>query len=233
MPPIIAVTQGIEHKVERYVQCVRDAGGEPRVVPMRDGLDIPALLGEIDGLLLTGGADVGPERYGQTPDPKAGVESQPERDRNELPLIRAALERDLPVLAICRGMQALNVALGGSLIQDIPNHKWLEDGKSATHEVFIPPGSRLVPILGAGGFMKVNSRHHQGLTLAQKAPGLLASAFSLKDGILEAVDSPREQHRWVIGVQWHPERREELGAQFQKLFLALVSEARGTRAGGT
>jgi len=231
MPPIIAVTQGAGHRVERYAECVRDAGGEPRVVPMADGLDIAALLGEVDGLLLTGGADVGPEQYGQQLDPKAGLEVEPERDRAELPLVRAALERDLPILGICRGMQALNVAMGGSLIQDIPKHRASDDGKSAVHEVFVPPGSRLVPVLGFGGFMKVNSRHHQGLALAQKAPGLLVSAFSLKDGILEAIDSPRDRHRWVIGVQWHPERREELSSSFQRLFEALVEAAKTTRAG--
>jgi putative glutamine amidotransferase len=228
--PIIAITQSPEEPVEPYVACVRDAGGEALVVGMEAPIDPHALLAGVDGLLLTGGADVDPAQYAQAADPAAHVQARPARDAVELPLIRAALERDVPVLGICRGMQALNVALGGSLLQDIPGHRTGDEDMAAVHEVFVPPGSRLTHILGVGGFMRVNSLHHQGLKLPQKAPELLVSAFSVKDGIIEGLDSPSYRHRWVVAVQWHPERRHEVPPRMQKLFSGLVAAAQETRS---
>ncbi|MBI3743932.1 MAG: gamma-glutamyl-gamma-aminobutyrate hydrolase family protein [Chloroflexi bacterium] len=228
--PLIAITSSPEEPVDSYVACVRDAGGEPLVVSMTEPFDACELLNRVDGLLLTGGADVEPSRYGQATEPAAHVHARPERDAQELPLIRAAVQRDMPVLGICRGMQALNVAMGGSLLQDIPNHRARDENTPLKHDVFVPPGCRLTHILGVGGFMRVNSFHHQGLKLAQKAPELLVSAFSMKDGIIEALDSPSYRHRWVVGVQWHPERRDEVPAHMRKLFTGLVFAAQETRS---
>ena len=184
------------------------------------------VIASTDALLLTGGPDVDPRRYGQAHDPQAGLQFSPRRDRWEMTLLKAALERDMPVLAICRGMQLLNVAFGGRLIQDVPGHRMqAQNGRreSAFHRVYISPGSRLAAILGSGGFVRVNSQHHQGLREAQKARTLMASSYSLEDGLIEALESPR--HDWVIGVQWHNEIEEEMPKGFGNLFQSLIERA--------
>jgi gamma-glutamyl-gamma-aminobutyrate hydrolase PuuD len=145
----------------------------------------------------------------------------------ELPLLGAALALDMPVLGICRGMQALNVAMGGGLVRDLPGHSASEtDGKEAAafHHIYIAPGSKMAAIVGSGGFVKVNSLHHQGVIEAKKSPRLLASAYSVEDGVIEALESP--DHDWVIGVQFHPERRMEVPPQFDRLFWGLVDRSR-------
>jgi len=225
-PPVIGITI-FEREKAAYAEAIRAAGGEPRWIALKTMGSAEQMLDSLDGLVLTGGADVEPRLYGEAERPEAHVETSPERDAKEFPLIERALARgDFPVLGICRGMQALNVAMGGKLIQDLPNHRLVEEGKRL-HEVFVPPGCRLTHLLGIGGFMKVNSRHHQGATLLEKAPGLLVSAFSLKDGIIEALDSPRGNHRWVVGVQWHPENRDQLAAFHQRLFTRFIEAAKG------
>jgi putative glutamine amidotransferase len=152
------------------------------------------------------------------------------RDATEFPLLSAALKANIPVLGICRGMQALNVATGGTLIRDIPGHKsHREEGKEVAsyHRIFIAPGSKLAAIIGAGGFVRVNSLHHQAVREPQKSPNMLASAYSLDDGIIEAIES--QYHDWVIGVQFQPERRKELPRQFERLFQGLVYRSRPTK----
>ncbi len=221
--PRIAVTHTSEEPPAPYLAAIEDVDGEPVPFKMASPFDIGEALDSVQGVLLTGGADVDPEQYGQTADPAANVRSRPSRDAVELPLIREALRRDMPLFGICRGMQALNVAMGGTLVQDLPGHRAKDPSVPVMHEVFVPPGARMMAVLGVAGFMKVNSYHHQGFTLAQKAPDLLVSAYSLKDGIIEGVESPR--HRWVIGVQWHPERREEVSRVFRNLFQGLVAAA--------
>jgi putative glutamine amidotransferase len=169
---------------------------------------------------------VDPALYGQTPNPAAGVKSSRPLDDLEMPLLRLALDRDLPVLAICRGMQLLNVAFGGTLIQDLPDHRATHGNgrwESAYHQTYLAPGTRIAAVLGIGGFFRLNSRHHQGLREAQKSPALLASAYSLGDGIIEALESPA--HRWVLGVQSHPEREDETPRAFARLFQRLVERA--------
>ena len=219
-PPSIGIPHAREEPVGPYSEAVEEAGGTPVPLSMEEPIDTEATLEAIDGLLLTGGADVDPIHYGEEADPDANVRARPKRDATELPLIRAALDQDKPVLAICRGMQALNVVLGGKLVQDLPGHRAQDPEEPVLHEIFVPPGARLTVILGSGGFMKVNSMHHQGVRWAQKAPDVMVSAYSLKDGIIEAIESPR--HRWVLGVQWHPERRDEVPKSHQKLFQNLV-----------
>ena len=224
--PVIGITESREEPAGPYVAAVEEAEGLPLLLSMESQCDVGAVLSSVQGLLLTGGADIDPSLYGQRPDPSAHLALNPQRDAQELPLIRGALERDMPVLAICRGMQALNVALGGSLIQNLPNHRGAGEEAPAFHEIFVPPGARMTVILGLCGFMKVNSIHHQGIQWAQKAPDLLVSAYSLKDGIIEAVESPG--HRWVVGVQWHPERRSEVARHHQNLFKRLVAASTGS-----
>ncbi len=202
-----------------YGDCIERAGGVVRWV--RPGDDIAAVLGGIDALLLSGGADIHPGHYGEAPQPKTVLsEGSCQRDALEFPLLRAALERNLPVLAICRGMQLLNVALGGTLHQHIDHHGEQPGGHPTFHEVRFDPASRLAAMLGIADSIETNSLHHQALNAI--APGLEVVAFS-HDGIVEAVEST--QHRWVFGIQCHPERSWETALELDSLFTALVAAA--------
>ena len=140
--------------------------------------------------------------------------------------VAAGVERGMPVLGVGPGMVALNSAFGGAVPTEVPGHDVeLEDGepKSAYHRIYIAPGSKLAAIVGSGGFVRVNSRHGVGLREAHKSPRLLASAYGLDDGVIEALESP--EHDWVIAVQFHPERRMELPPHFDRLFQGLVERA--------
>ncbi|GBD11882.1 Putative glutamine amidotransferase [bacterium HR23] len=227
----IGVITTDERWARPYVEALLPFGSEVLLITPQETRPPARLLEEVDGLLLTGGPDIDPSFYGEAPDPTAGLEVMRRRDEVELPLLRLALEHDYPILAICRGMQALNVVLGGKLLQDIPGHKAeRRDGRweSAYHRIFVTLGSKLAKALGSGGIVRVNSRHHQGLREAQKAPVLLASAYSLEDGIVEGLEHPGKT--WVVGVQCHPERSKEVPPQFQNLFRELVEQARAYRA---
>lgn len=176
------------------------------------------------GLLLTGGVDVNPALYGEKKWPETDRPHRA-RDANELNLLRQALTQDLPVLCICRGHQLLNVAFGGSLLQHIPgdHHRAQASGESRWHEVTVMGRTRLARIYGAGVSIRVNSRHHQGVTPDRLAPGLTVAARS-PDGLIEAVES--KAHRWVVGVQWHPERPEMHPAS-DALFEAFIAACQG------
>ncbi|MEE9324645.1 MAG: gamma-glutamyl-gamma-aminobutyrate hydrolase family protein [Dehalococcoidia bacterium] len=218
--PLIGITTAKNNKATRYLQSIEKNGGTPQLLTSECGLAIEGLLDSLQGLLLTGGDDIDPFYYGDPPTRHSSPDR--ERDAFEIPLVQAALKRDMPILGICRGMQVLNVAMGGKLIQDFPHHR-TNNRESAFHDIYIAPGSRLAVILKAGVITKVNSRHHQGFKQAQKAPNLLASAYSSRDGIIEAVESTF--HRWVMGVQCHPEREDEVPEGFRNLFMALVKTA--------
>ena len=143
-------------------------------------------------------------------------------------IIRAALEADVPVLCTGQGMHALNLAMGGSLAGDLSGHDidaHADEVQSSYHRIFIAPGSKLAKTVGSGGIVRVNSRHRSGVREAQRSPSLMASAYSLEDGVIEALEVPH--HRWVIGVQFQPERRGELPPHFDRLFEALVDRAVG------
>lgn len=184
-------------------------------------------LERANALVLTGGPSLAPALYGETADPGTGLAFDRPRDDMDLTLLRQALDRNLPVLAICRGMQILNVAFGGKLLQDVPNHAGDEDRNGewepAYHMTYLSPGSKLAAILGSGGFMRLNSIHHQGLREAQKAHALLATAYSVDDGLIEGLESPA--HDWVIALQCHPERKREVPGSFKRLFQAFVERA--------
>lgn len=203
-----------------YVNAVERAGGRPLLVPpSEEGLD--ETLDALDGLIFSGGSDLDPDTYGQEAHPETkGV--APERDRAELALLQGALERDLPVLAVCRGSQVMNVALGGDLVQHLPEvvgdekHKHTA-GEFADHDVDLEPGTRLAGLLGDRA--PVKSHHHQGF--GQLGQGLRKAAWA-EDGTLEAIEDP--ERRFALGVLWHPEEAEDL-----RLFEALVEEARAYR----
>jgi gamma-glutamyl-gamma-aminobutyrate hydrolase PuuD len=205
-----------------YVTAVERAGGRPLLVPPSDdGID--ETLDVVDGLVFSGGNDIDPEAYGAEAHAETtGVNTA--RDTAELALLRAALERDLPVLAICRGSQVLNVARGGDLVQHLPEvvgdekHKHTP-GVFADHDVDLDASSRLGGILGDRA--PVKSHHHQGFGRIGEG---LREAARAEDGTVEAVEDPTR--RFAIGVLWHPEAGEDAA-----LFEALVEEAREYRAG--
>jgi gamma-glutamyl-gamma-aminobutyrate hydrolase PuuD len=204
-----------------YVRAVERAGGRALLVPPSEDA-VEETLDALDGLLFSGGSDLDPETYGQEAHPQTkGV--VPERDRGELALLQAALARDMPVLAVCRGSQVLNVALGGDLVQHLPDivgdekHKHTP-GEYADHDVTVEPETRLGSLLGDRA--PVKSHHHQGFGRVGK--GLRAAARA-EDGTLEALEDPSK--RFALGVLWHPEAGED-----QRLFEALVEEAGAYRA---
>ena len=193
-----------------------------------DHIPFPEFLDRVDGLLLTGGADVDPRLYGA--ERHRTVERVvPERDAFEIALVREALRRDLPLLAICRGQQVLNVASGGTLVQDIPSqipgsgaHDPDVERWETAHEVEILPETRLREILGAER-VAVNSFHHQ--SVERLGEGLILSARS-PDGVVEGIEA-RDRRRFALGVQWHPESFWDHPPGFDRLFQALVRTAGG------
>jgi len=196
---------------ETYVECVRAAGGNPVLLPP-GGDWRPETLGWLDALVITGGADVNPLAYGQEPGPLTDAPRQ-SRDDSEFALVHAALALDLPLLGVCRGMQVLNVALGGTLHQHVEGHV-KSPGVFAETEVDVVRGSALAGIVGER--TAVLCHHHQALDAL--APGLLAVATA-PDGIVEAVEL--EGRGFAIGVQSHPEQNIE----DVRLFAALVRTA--------
>jgi len=199
-----------------YVKAVEQAGGRPMLVPPSlDGVE--ETLDALDAVVFTGGSDVDPELYGEQSQPEtSGVVRM--RDDAELALLRAALERDMPVLGICRGIQVLNVGMGGDLDQHLEGHRHDPPGQFLEHDVAIDPDSRLGEILGDR--TTVMSHHHQGVKTL--APGLVETARA-DDGLVEAVEAPNK--RFAVGVLWHPE-----AGQDARLFEGLVAEARAYRA---
>lgn len=237
--PRIGITRSgpadtISGSYQSYHARITAAGGVP--VDLHPHiLDVqPNPLDTLDGLLVAGGVDVQPSRYGAAKH-QATDDGDPPRDDLEFGLLTQALTRDLPVLAICRGHQVLNVAMGGTLLQhiDSDDHRayqelpgtgeWL----SRWHDVQIADGTRLAQVMG-GGTVHVNSRHHQAVLREGLAPGLIVAATSA-DGLVEAVEAPA--YRWVVGVQWHPERTE-MGADADPLFAAFVSAAASVPVAG-
>lgn len=210
-----------------YVAMVRAAGGEPMLLPTGDEAAAARLMGLCDGLLLTGGDDVDPARYGEKVLECCG-NITPERDVFERALVRAALERDLPIFGICRGIQSLNVILGGSLYQDLAAqiapecklHQQAAPFDAPVHEVDIVAGSPLGELLGETR-ISVNSMHHQAIK--QLAPGLEAMAYA-PQGFVEAAHMPGR--RYVRAVQWHPEYMCEPQADAARRAqqLAIVGE---------
>ncbi len=232
MKPLIGLTTLYDpeerpQKLRYYLQALEGAGA--RVVIFHPSTFNPTApeVQHLDGLVLGGGGDVHPKYYGQ---PIFGTKeesiSEP-RDEMEFFLIELALERDIPLLAICRGFQVLNVALGGTLIQDLPGHESKGD-QITRHLVQVEPGTRLWEALGRPDVLEVNSHHHQGVGPGELAPRLRSSARLLQGiPLLEGIESP--DHRWIVGVQWHPERMHEFpepsrSAQ-ERLFQTLVREA--------
>lgn len=251
--PVIAVTVGFEKdawtpELDRgrylsYAAAVREAGGMAVSVGPDSAAEVSAdpagFLSRFDGLLLSGGPDVHPAAYpsppsfpGQTWDQVIAAHDMSvdaPRDPVEIALTRAAMETGQPILGICRGFQVLNVALGGRLILHIEpglGHRARPDGTSGQHTIRIEPGSRVASVLGTSGMLRVNSRHHQGVSRDLLAEGLSASATAEDEVIIEAIEAVG--HPWLVGVQWHPERiqDEECHRASRPLFADFIRACR-------
>ena len=230
--PLIAISSC--RKIEDYRQSILHTGGEVRIID--PSMPVEDALSGVDGLLLTGGGDVEPVRYGEAPHPKLD-DVDPARDEFEIALIAAARARELPIFAICRGVQVLNVAGGGTLVQDIPsqvkgalNHSLAvpqHQPYDLAHEVWVDKDSLLAKLLGdrliGADTCEVNSRHHQAVkTLAR---GFRVSATA-PDGVIEAIEDPAA--RFCLGVEWHPENFWRTG-EFRPLFEGFLEEAGKTK----
>ncbi len=243
--PRIAITAGsnpgtTDHAWLRfdYLEAILKAGGLPFIIAAgfgdpferREGL-VGEILDGCDGLLLSGGEDIDPLLFGETPSPRLGRVDAP-RDPFEIALLREAIRRDLPVFGICRGLQVLNVTLGGTLIQDIPSelpeaarHTTGSDRLAIAHEVDITPDSCLAGLLSPGR-IGVNSFHHQAIK--RLGDDLVITAVSPDDEVIEAVEM--KERTFVVAVQWHPENFWKTPA-FDGLFSGFVAAARAKRRG--
>lgn len=213
---------------DTYADAVRRAGGEPVLIdPMVGAEERVTAFAEMDGLLLPGGADVDPGRYGEAPAER--TQAEPPRDALEAAAWSAAADRGVPVLGVCRGMQAINVFSGGSLIQHLQGHEspmW-PSPDSHPHPLRLVVGSRLAAILGTQhDALEVNSYHHQGLRPDQLGAGLTVSATTADGELVEALEAS-DPERWVFGVQNHPERPEFTPPAFARLWRAFVEAAGG------
>jgi putative glutamine amidotransferase len=212
-----------------YVDAVQDAGGLALMLPPDPLLveDPGEILERIDALMLAGGADIDPSSYGADAQPET-VGTVPERDRFEIALVREAIDRDMPVLGICRGMQLLNVALGGTLLQHLPDRfghhehrRVLGSFDGADHDVDVQPNTLAADVVGESRH-GTKSHHHQGVD--RIGEGLVVSGTSALDGLPEAIELPAK--RFVLGVQWHPEADAT-----SPVVGALVEAATRARAG--
>lgn len=225
----------VQTNTRNYLQVLQSYGAVPVVLSpdcpttLPDGSTLhpdtagrlpAAVLDHLQGLILSGGGDVHPQYFGQELNGAEPESIDLKRDELELELSQAALARDLPIFAICRGCQVLNVAAGGGMVQHLPGHRSPKEN-TAYHDVVIAPGSRFQAIVGAQR-LPVNTFHHQGMDLATMAPLFTPSALAQPDEwLVEAYES--RSHRWVIGVQWHPERIFELADEHRRLWDSFIA----------
>jgi putative glutamine amidotransferase len=223
--PLIGITVGPREAGSPYLQqrtsyprAIELSGGLPVLVPPLAIETLRGILERLDGIVFPGGADVDPSEYGETPQPK--TEFNRDLDRLELAVAHWAIESQLPTLGICRGQQLLNVALGGSLIQHLDDHRQSGDRAALTQPLTLAPGSRLAEIFGAT-HIQANTLHHQAVK--DVAPGLTATAWA-EDGTIEGMESQR--HPWLVMVQFHPEELVGFHEPSQRLFSEFVTACR-------
>lgn len=205
--PIVGVISTDSAAAVLCMEILERSGARPLHVRLDPNTPPSATLAGVGALVVTSGGDSGSDDLTRS-------------------LLLAALNVDMPVLCISGGFQLLNLALGGSPARPVDEHALaggLAEGGPAYHRIYIAPGGKLAAVVGSGGFVRVNSRHQTGIREADKSASLLASAYSLEDGVIEALESP--EHRWVIGVQFRPELRGELPPHFDRLFQSLAERA--------
>ncbi len=225
----------VEENTRNYLSMLAELGATPVLLSPDEPARLPdgttylpdargrlpaAVLERMDGLILSGGGDVHPRYFGAEingADPKSISEA---RDELEIHLSQQALAQDMPIFGICRGCQVLNVAAGGGMVQDFPNHR-SDTNNPVLHEVSLLPGSRLAKIVDTTS-LAVNTYHHQGVDISTLASGMQVAALSAApdDWLVEAYESPA--HRWVVGVQWHPERIFELPDGHRRLWESFI-----------
>lgn len=213
-----------------YMDAVAAAGGIPIILPPVESRDdVRRLVAMVDGIVLTGGRDITPARYGQEPHEKTSL-IHPRREQFDFMLIEEALLANKPILGVCLGMQELNVALGGQLIQDIPaltdseiDHRPGISGRHLAHDVAVAEGSKLAALTGLASF-SVNSMHHQACV--NPGPGVIVSARS-PDGLIESIEAAGRA--FVVGVQWHPEHFTDV-PEHLGIFKGLIEAAKSARA---
>jgi putative glutamine amidotransferase len=222
VPPRIALTLSRpsalhEASHRRYRDALESVGAD--LVVLYPGDPVPD---DVDGVCISGGGDIESARYGEADMACADVD--PERDALEIAIAKTAILRDLPVLGICRGFQVLNVVREGTLVQDVPGHRPEErEGLVEHRDVIVRPGSRLAKATG-GRPLTVNSRHHQAVTEDTLGRGLVPTVVI--DGLVEGFEL--DDRRWVVGIQWHPERAREVSPEARRIFDAFVQEAART-----
>ena len=232
MKPLIGLTPSVSDNHKQivlnrdYAEAVRRCGALPVLLPLAvDDYTLDGLFNRLDGIVFTGGADLEPATYGMEKLPVCG-ETEPQRDEMEIYLIRRCLLTGLPFLAICRGFEVMNAALGGTLYQDIATqrpgsvkHPCYDTPADKVHAVSFVQGTRLTMIEDMP-VTRVNSRHHQGVCEVGK--GLTVSAYA-EDGLIEGIELP--EHPFAVGVQWHPETLSSFTPEAQRLFDALTAAA--------
>lgn len=232
--PIIGITcdydieKGVSQLYRGYYNAVLRAGGLPFLIANMGEDNISEILDPLDGILFTGGQDVEPEYFGENPHQNLGSVN-PYRDQLEIPLCRKALGEDMPILGICRGVQLMNVAMGGTIYQDLESqwergelqkHNQLAPDWYGSHEVELVKGSKLADVLGVER-IRTNSFHHQAIK--EPAQCFKIGAFC-GDGVIEGIES--RHHSFAIGVQWHPERMWEKDERMLSLFKGLINAAK-------
>lgn len=238
--PIVAVSAAVRSENDvssarlrtTYLAAIENARLVPLITaPLHGKSAAESLIARIDGLVLTGGADVDPARYGEAPHPSLGTLSD-SRDGWEIALVHAARHDNLPLLAICRGAQILNVALGGTLIQDLPsqheseiNHDPDKPRNTRTHSVELPTETRLSRAVGLTNF-DVNSVHHQAIGRVADQLRIVAVA---PDGVIEAVETAAESSWWCVGVQWHPEELADADESWDRDIFGAFATAVASR----
>lgn len=234
----------VSRNTHNYVRMVQGYGAEPIVLAPDAPVRLPdgtvfapdaygrldsALLDHLDGVVLSGGGDVNPRYFGQELEGAEPHSIDEKRDELEIHLSQAALAKDMPVFAICRGCQVLNVAAGGGLVQHFEGHRTPEGGPTRFHDVMIEPDSKLRTIVQQAT-LPVNTYHHQGVDAERLAPIFHTAAVAQPDSwVVEAYESA--QHRWVIGVQWHPERNFELEHGHIRIWDSFIEACRTFQRG--
>lgn len=231
--PIIGITSHVELDYKHtlgndYLQAVIQAGGVPVILPIGVDSNVDQLVEMIDGLVVTGGGDIDPTLFGEEPHPNLGMIS-PGRDSFELAIIRKIVKENKPLLAICRGIQILNIALGGDMYQDIytqMNSELIQHSQKATrahlsHFVSATENSLLADLVGTTKF-KVNSYHHQAV---RNVPKPLVVSGVASDNVIEAIES--SEHKFILGVQWHPEALASNGDEIsQRIFSRFIEKCK-------
>lgn len=219
-------------KNDHYCEAIERAGGWP--IPVDDSTpdqELRGALAAMDGLVISGGADLDPALYGESPDGSRAPDHG--RDAIDLAAFQAAAASATPVLGICRGMQAINAFSGGSLVQHVEGHESLPypQGPPTEHALHVVPGSRLSSITGGDESLVVNSYHHQAVTPQRLAPALRVAAMSAHEPmeLVEALEA-RDPARWMVGIQCHPERTESSPAVLDRLWAAFLAAAAAHRS---